>query len=173
MSGRAGLRDPQAGRRRRRDWLGDLSARIEGAHRVDEIDAFCRSASRTVGIEIVGTLDSRLSAVAEPTFPTAEGRDYWIRFVPPVGASTLVEAFGWHPAVGVSYDVHKSSWHIERCGARGLPASGALHHWEVDAQLAGWPSGPPESEAGRGPCTPLRIGEGDEVTGLAVRPRLR
>ena len=121
----------------RRDWLADLSARIGGAHSVDEIDGFCRSAPRTVGIEIVGTRNSRLSPVAELTFPSADARDYWIRFVPPVGASTLVEAFGWDPAVGVSYDVHKSSWHIERCGARALPVSGALHHWEVDAQLAG------------------------------------
>lgn len=124
------------------------------------------------GIEIVGTLNSSLNPVAEFKFPSPDARDYWIRFVPPVGASTLVEAFGWDPAVGVSYDVHMSSWHIERRGARGRPVSGALHHWAVDAHLAGRPSGPPEPEAD-GPCTPMRVGQGDEVTRLALQPRFR
>lgn len=158
----------------RGDWLADLSARIDRGHSVDEIDAFCRCVPQAVGIEIVGTLSSRLNPATEFTFPVADARDYWIRFVPPVGASTLVEAFGWEPAVGVSYDVHQSSWHIERCGTRGRPVSGALSHWQVTAHLAGRPTGAPEPEAGGpGPFTPMRIGPGDEVTGLAVQPRLR
>lgn len=168
-----GFAIPEPDDEMRRVWLIDLSARIEAAHSVDEIDAFCRSAPQPVGIEAVGTLNSTLNPSAAFTFPSPDARDYWIRFVPPVAAGMLIEAFGWGRVVGVSYDVHQSSWHVEGRGTRGRPVSGALHHWEIHAHLAGRPTGPPEPEASPGPSTPLGIGHGDEVTDVAIQPRLR
>lgn len=162
---------PEPDAQLRRAWLAELHARLKTARSVDEIDAFCRAAPAAVGIEVVGVLNNSLNPVSSFQFPLPDARDYWVRFVPPVGALVLVEAFDLGPAVGVSTDVHLSSWRIQRRGARRPPTTGALDHWEVHAHLTKWPSGPRVPDAASGPSTPYGIGEADEVRSLSVQPR--
>jgi hypothetical protein len=156
----------------RRAWLGELRRRIETATTVDELDAFCKATMTGAGIEITGTLNRTFNRYAEFKSPSTDGRDYWIRFQPPLPARLLVDVFDWTPAVGVSHDVHMSSWHVERRGDGWRPLGGAHLHWEIDARLSAWPSGPPETGARF--ARPARgIGDSDEVTTLAVQPRFR
>jgi hypothetical protein len=150
-------------------WLGELRRRIESATSVDEIEAFCKAAPEAAGVQPEGTLNTKLNPRAAFKSPTGDGRDYWIRFMPPVRATQLAEVFGWLPAIGVSHDIHMSSWHVERAGDGWLPSSGALQHWQLRAQLAAWPSGP--EQPGGGMKVSHAIGADDEVTHLAIQPR--
>ena len=157
----------------RRRWLTDLAAHLATAGTVDEIDSFCRTAPAEVGIEVHGSRNQGLNPYAEFDFPLADTRDCSLALAPPVPALVLADAFGWAPAVGVSHDVHMSSWHLERRGAGWLPITGALQHWEVVARLVRMPSGPPDPEPARGPSRPLTVAEDDEVADLTIRPRFR
>jgi len=160
--------DPQV----RRAWIVELRRRLETAMTVDELDAFCREAPSAAGIAIRGTLNRTLNRYAEFTSPTGDGRDYWIRFVPPIRANLLIDVFDWGPAVGVSHDVHMSSWHIERRGDKWLPLGGAGRHWQIEAALDRRPTGAAEPDQ-RGSRPAYGIGAGDEVTAFAVQPRFR
>ena len=155
----------------RRAWLGELRRCCEGAMNIDEIDAFCRTAPAHAGITIAGTLNSTFNPYAEFRPATSDARDYSLRLVPPIRAKVLAEIFGWGDVIGSSHDVHMSSWHIEPRGRNWLPVTGALQHWEIEAMLTSWPSGPSEP-AFRGNVAHA-IGDADEVRVFAIRPRFR
>ena len=158
--------DPQA----RAAWLRDLARTIAAAHSVDEVDAFCRSAPAAAGIEIVGTLNRTANPYGRPT---KDPRDYWIRLVPPVRATVVATAFGWGPIVGVSHDVHMSSWHVERSGDTWLPTSGAATQWQIKATFTNSPSGGPAKHGGAGPFGGRAVGVDDELHSLAIEPRFK
>jgi hypothetical protein len=157
--------DPKA----RAAWLRALAHQIATAKSVDDIDAFCKTAPAAAGIEITGTLNTTANPYG---LPAKDPRDYWIKLVPPVRANVVVDSFGWAPAVGVSHDVHMSSWHVERRGAGWLPVTGADAQWQVQASLAGWPSGP-QMAGSHGPNPAYEIGEHDEIGALAIQPRFK
>lgn len=152
-------------------WLSALRDRIATARTVDEIAAFCRDGAAAAGVEVVGTLNSRLNRYADFTFPLDDARDFHLTIEPPVRAQLLAEIFGWHPAVGYSGDVHMSSWSLMRRDDAWYPISGALDHWELHAHLTEWPSGA-EVER-RGACTPRLVGDDDEVDALSIAPRFK
>ena len=157
--------DPKA----RLAWLRQLQHRIATAHSIDEIDAFCRAAPPAAGIQITGTLDVKANPYGRPA---KDGRDYGIDFVPPVRAEQLADVFGWSPAVGVSHDVHRSSWHLERRDGDWLPISGADSQWEIAAYLTEGPSGAVVPK-GKRHDSGLELGDEDEVGHLVVEPRFK
>jgi hypothetical protein len=140
-------------------WLEGLRDRIAAARTVDEIEAYCRPAAASAGVELTGTLNTGLNPYAEVAFPHADTRDYHLRFRPPVGAQHLAAVFGWLPAVGHAGDVHMSRWEIQRRGEGWYPIGGALQHWEIRAVLDRRPSGDRLEDA--------------EVVTLSIGPRFR
>jgi hypothetical protein len=154
---------PDAGTRA--TWLAELADRIATARTIDEIEAYCRPAAASAGVEIAGTRNTRPSRIAE-SFPHDDTRDYHLRFKPPVSAEHLAAVFGWHPAVGHSRDVHMSTWEIRRRGDRRYPISGALQQWELRAVLGGWPHGDWVEDGNE-----KWVGDQDEVIALSIHPR--
>jgi hypothetical protein len=158
--------DPQA----RAAWLRALAHRISTAQSIDEVDAFCRAAPAAAGIEIIGTLNRTANQYGRPA---KDPRDYWIKLVPPARAKLVADAFGWGPVVGVSHDVHMSSWHIERRADTWLPTSGANAQWEIRASFTERPSGDAVKRAGSGPFDAHAVGADDELRSLAIAPRFK
>ncbi len=158
--------DPQA----RAVWLRALARRIAIARSVDEVDAFCRLAPTAAGIEIVGTLNRTANPYGRPT---KDPRDYWIKFVPPVRATVVTTAFEWGSVVGVSHDVHMSSWHVERRADTWLPTTGADTQWEVRASFTEIPSGGPVKRGGSGRSPARAVDVDDELYSLAIAPRFK
>jgi len=158
--------DPQA----RAAWLRALAHRIATAQSVDEVDAFCKAAPAAAGIEIVGTQNRTANPYGRPT---KDPRDYWIKFVPPVRATMVADAFGWGAIVAVSHDVHMSSWHVERRADTWLPTSGAASQWQVHASFAEHPLGDAVKRGGAGPSDARAVGAKDELYSLAVEPRFK
>jgi len=158
--------DPQA----RAAWLRELARRIATAHSIDEVDAFCRAAPADAGIEIVGTLNRTANTYG---LPAKDPRDYRIKLVPPVRATLLAEAFAWGPIVGVSHDVHMSSWHIERRDDTWYPISGAAAQWQLEAGFTQFPSGGPAKRGSAGPSGAHAVDADDEIGSFAIRPRFK
>lgn len=150
-------------------WLRALSQRIATANTVDEIDVFCKNAPRDAGIEIVGTLNSTANPYGRPT---KDARDYWLRFVPPVRAKVLAGAFNWGTIIGVTHDVHMSSWHAARRADTWLPISGAQAQWEIDAGFTRSPSGGSVAR-GTSKFGGNAVTDEDEIGSLAIRPRFK
>ena len=158
--------DPQA----RAAWLRALARRIASARSVDEVDAFCKGAPADAGIEIVGTQNRTANPYGRPT---KDPRDYSIKLVPPVRAAVVAAAFGWGPIVGVSHDVHMSSWHVERRADTWLPTSGADAQWELRATFAEFPSGDSTKHGGAGRFNAHEVAAADEISSLAIEPRFK
>jgi hypothetical protein len=158
--------DPEA----RAAWLGALARQIAAARSVDEVDVFCRAAPAAAGIEIVGTLNRTANPYG---LPAKDPRDYWIKFVPPVRATVVAAAFGWGPIVGVSHDVHMSSWHVERLADTWLPITGADTQWQVSASFTGHPSGERAQRGGPGRAPARAVAAEDELGSLAIEPRFK
>lgn len=153
-------------------WLGALAHRIATAQSVDEIDVFCKAAPADAGIQITGTLNR----IANPNGrPAADPRDYWIKFVPPVKALAVADAFGWGAIVGVSTDVHMASWYVERRGDGWRPLSGASAQWELRASFAEHPSGGPSPRGTRGnnSFNVREVAPEDELSALSIGPRFK
>lgn len=155
--------DPQA----RTAWLKQLAQRIATARSVDEIDAFCKAAPAAAGIKLTGTLNNTANPYGRPT---QDARDYWISFVPPVRAKVLAGAFGWGPIVGVTHDVHMSSWHVERQADSWYPTSGADAQWQIDAGFSRAPGG---GRVKRGTGDATGVTDDDELRTLSVQPRFK
>jgi hypothetical protein len=158
--------DPQA----RAAWLRALARRIATARSIDEVDAFCRGAPAVAGIKIEGTLNSTANPYGRPT---KDPRDYWLTFVPPVRATVVATAFEWGPIVGVSHDVHMSSWHVERRADSWLPTAGADLQWQVRASFAGHPRGDSVKRGRSGPFDAHAVDVDDELSSLAIEPRFK
>lgn len=158
--------DPQA----RAAWLRALARRIASAHSVDEVEAFCKGAPGDAGIEIVGTQNRTANPYGRPV---KDPRDYAIKFVPPVRATVVAAAFGWGPIVGVSHDVHMSSWHVERRADTWLPTSGAEMQWDVRASFAEHPSGKTTKHGSAGHFNANEVGADDEIYSLTIEPRFK
>ena len=158
--------DPQA----RAAWLRALARRIATARSIDEVDAFCKVAPAAAGIEIVGTLNRTANSYG---LPAKDPRDYWLTLVPPVRATVVATAFEWSPIVGVSHDVHMSSWHVERRADTWLPTSGADTQWQVRAILTRFPSGGPAKRGGSGPSDAIAVSADDELGSLVIEPRFK
>lgn len=158
--------DPQA----RAAWLRQLGSRIEIAKSIDEIDAFCKAAPPDAGIEIVGTLNRSANPYG---LPAKDPRDYWIKLVPPVRATVLAAAFGWGTIVGISHDVHMSSWHVERRDDTWLPISGADAQWELRASFTTIPHGGNVKRGGPGHSSAHGVAADDEIDSLAISPRFK
>src|SRR5205085_2508777 len=135
--------DPAA----REAWLKSFEHRLATATSVDEIEAFCNAAPPDAGIKITGTLNSTANSYG---LPAKDGRDFWIELYPPVRATLLADVFHWSPALGVSHDVHMSSWHIERLKDDWLPLTGADKQWEIEAALTSSPHN--SARAGKRPA---------------------
>lgn len=149
----------------RAEWLAAFARRIASAQSIDELEAFCKAAPKDAGIELVGTLNRS----ANPNgLPAKDPRDYWIRLVPPVRADVLATAFGWGAIVGVSYDVHMSSWHVERRADTWLPISGVAQQWQIKAGFAKHPRG---ASANRRAAH--EVGSDDEINSLSIAPRFK
>ena len=157
--------DPQT----RAAWLEALARRIATAHSVDEVDAFCRAAPPAAGIEIKGTLNHTANPYG---LPAKDPRDYWLKLVPPVRATVLADAFSWGPIVGVSHDVHMSSWHIERRDETWLPTSGAAAQWQIEAGFTRAPSGGFVKRRGGG-SSGVAVDAEAEIGSLAIEPRFK
>ena len=134
------------------------------------MDAFCKVAPAAAGIEIVGTLNRTANSYG---LPAKDPRDYWLTLVPPVRATVVATAFEWGPIVGISHDVHMSSWHVERRADTWLPTSGADTQWQVRAVLARFPSGGPAKRSGPGPSDAFAVGADDELDSLVIEPRFK
>jgi len=160
---------PDAAARTR--WLEGLRDRIAVARTVDEIEAYCRPGAQSLGVSVRGTMNTGLNRYAEFTFPHDDTRGFSLGFEPPVGAQHFAEVFGWMPAVGQSPDAHMSMWYIWRRGEAWYPISGALQHWELRAELNGWPGGVRVGEHGPSPL--ITLGDQNEVLGLTIEPRFR
>lgn len=158
--------DPQL----RAAWLRELARRIATARSVDEVDAFCKVAPADAGIEVVGTQNRTANPRGRPTL---DPRDYWIKFVPPLRATVLADAFEWGAIVGVSTDVHLASWHIERRGDSWLPTTGATAQWEVRASFARIPSGGMAQLGGGSRRTAREVADEDELYSLSIGPRFK
>jgi hypothetical protein len=160
---------PEPDPAKRAAWLRTFEHRLATAKSVDEVAAFCKTAPPDAGIKITGTLNTDANPYG---LPANDGRDYWIQFVPPVSATVLADAFHWTPAVGVTHDVHHSSWHLERRDDTWLPITGADSQWQVEAALTASPRD--TSTRARSPSFGgYAIGEHDEVGALAVQPRFK
>jgi hypothetical protein len=146
-------------------WLASLARRIASAQSVDEIDAFCKVAPKDAGIEIVGTLNRSANPYG---LPAKDPRDYWIKLVPPVRADVIATAFGWGQIVGVSHDVHMSSWHVEQRTGTWLPISGAAEQWQIKASFAKLPTGGSSTRR-----SAREVGTNDEIDSLAIAPRFK
>jgi hypothetical protein len=160
---------PEPDVRARTAWLRALARRIASARTVDEVDAFCKHAPTDAGIEIVGTVNVTANPYGRPT---KDPRDYWIKFVPPVRALVVAEAFDWGAVIAVSHDVHMSSWYLERRGDTWLPTSGADAQWEVTASLASHPSGDSVRD-GTSHRHGRELAPEDELYSLTVGPRFK
>jgi hypothetical protein len=158
--------DPQL----RAAWLRELARRISTARSIDEVDAFCKAAPADAGIEITGTLNRTANPHGRPTL---DPRDYWIKFVPPLRATVLADAFEWGAIVGVSTDVHLSSWHIERRADSWLPTTGATAQWEVRASFATSPSGGSAKLGGAHRRSAREVDREDELYSLSIGPRFK
>jgi hypothetical protein len=161
---------PEPDPRLRAAWLRELARRLATARSIDEVDAFCKAAPADAGIEITGTLNRTANSRGRPTL---DPRDYWITFVPPLRATVLADAFEWGAIVGVSHDVHLSSWHIERRADSWLPTTGATTQWEVRASFAGSPSGGIAQLGGGSRHAAREVGADDELHSLSIRPRFK
>jgi hypothetical protein len=158
--------DPQA----RAAWLRALAQRIATAQSVDEVAAFCKAAPAAAGIEIVGTLNSTANPHGRPA---KDPRDYWIKLVPPVRATVVAAAFGWGSIVGVTHDVHMSSWHVERQADTWLPLTGANIQWEIKATFTAHPGGDPVQHGRASRFGARTVGVDDELSSLAIGPRFK
>ncbi|HWO23863.1 MAG TPA: hypothetical protein VNO30_34210 [Kofleriaceae bacterium] len=158
--------DPQA----RAAWLRALARRIAIARSVDEVAAFCKDAPAAAGIEIVGTLNSTANPHGRPT---KDPRDYWIKFVPPVRATAVAAAFEWGMIVGVTHDVHMSTWLVERQADTWLPTAGADAQWEIRATFTKSPDGGPVKHGRAGPFSARGVDAADELHSLAIGPRFK
>jgi hypothetical protein len=161
---------PEPDPRARAAWLRELARRIATGHSVDQIDALCRAAPADAGIEIVGTLNRTANSYG---LPAKDPRDYWIKFVPPVRATLLADAFSWGPIVGVSHDVHSASWHIERRDDTWYPTSGGAAQWQLEAGFTQYPSGGPSKRRGVHLSGAVEVDAADEIGSLAIRPRFK
>jgi hypothetical protein len=158
--------DPQA----RAAWLRALALRIATAQSVDEVDAFCKAAPAAAGIQIEGTLNRTANPYG---LPAKDPRDYWLTFVPPVRATVVAAAFQWGPIVGVSHDVHMSTWHVERRADTWLPTNGVAMQWQIRATFTEFPSGGSAQRSGSGPFDARAVGADDELYSLAIEPRFK
>jgi hypothetical protein len=139
-------------------WIRQLIAALSSAATGHEVDAVVGGAPAEAGVVRSGleASDDRIS----------------FELKPPMRAQELVAAFGWANTIGMSRDVHMSSWTIaEVIGADEyrLQTRAPRHGcWSVEAFLVRRPTGGACPECRAGGIGQHRLGEGDAVRSVRL-----
>ncbi len=97
--------------------------------------------------------------------------DFRLELAPAMPALELARIWGWQDAIGVSLDVHMSSWTVKLVSrsARGLSTlMPTFGRWEVEARLEGWPSGEQVEGLMAGPVGHRHLTAKDTVRHLSI-----